>query len=396
MDQNNKVKKFKKINPNEYGGLLYGYEELFEIQKLLLSRKIFRYASRKISPTDQFETSVKKYLDVKYALGFNNGTSALKAALFAAGVKQGDRVLISAYTFIATAAAVVSLGAIPIPIDFDFNFCMNLDDLKTEVAKGCKAIVPVHLQGRTFDVRPIINIAKENGVLVIEDSCQAFGSKFKGISAGCFGDIGVYSFQQYKQISAGEGGMMVTNNEKYYKIAKNYSDHGIIRELMTWDNDEAVIGDNYRMNNLQAVILKLQMKKIRGVIRDQIKNRKYILSRVAGDKLATLISSPDVVGETGMNLFFLLKSKDLADQAIAHARLKNIEIRKMWDRPYYLHGVFQKAKLEPIALKKSVCTIAEDIAPRFVSISIPPTLTEKNLKHMVKEIRELQKLKLIS
>ena len=395
MDNQPKVKKFKKINPNEYGGLLYSYEEIYAIQQLLLEHKIFRYATRKISPTDQFETAVKKYLNVNYALGLNNGTSALKTALFAVGVKPGDRVLISAYTFIATAASVVSLGAVPIPIDFDFTTGLNLTELKAEIAKGCKVIIPVHLQGRSFDIRPIIKLAKANNIFVIEDSCQAFGAKFNGTSAGCFGDIGVYSFQQYKQVSAGEGGLLVTNNEQFYKTAKIYSDHGIVRELMTWDHDDAVIGDNYRMNNLQAVILNLQMKKIRTVIRDQIKNRKYILSRLNKSKLSSLISSPDLSGETGMNLFFLLADKNITDQVIAHSRTKNIEIRRMWDRPYYLHGVFSKVKLDPDSLHKNRCLVAEDIATRFVSISVPPTLTSSLLDKIVREIRFLQKTNLI-
>jgi len=396
MDKSNRIKKFKKINPNEFGGLLYGYEELFEIQKLLLENKIFRYASRKASKTDQFETMVKKFLNVRYALGLNNGTSALKTALFAVGVKPGDRVLISAYTFIATAASVVSLGAIPVPIDFDFTNGMDLKDLETEIAKGCKVIIPVNVQGRAFDIRPIIKLAKSNNIFVIEDSCQAFGAKFKDTYAGCLGDIGVFSFQQYKQVSAGEGGMLVSNNEKFYKIAKNYSDHGIVRDLMTWDSDEAMIGDNYRMNNLQAVILKIQMKRIKSVIRDQIHNRKYILSKIDPNKMTNMICSPDVSGETGMNIFFLLSNKEVADQVISHARAKNIEIRRMWDRPYYLHGVFKKVKLDPASLGKNDCLTAEDIATRFVSVSVPPTLTEKNLNKIASEIRELQKLKLIS
>lgn len=395
MDQSNKPKKFKKINPNEYGGLLYDYQELYEIQKILFTKKIFRYANRKTSVTDQFEALVSKYLNINYALGLNNGTSALKTALFAVGVKSGDRVLISSYTFIATAAAVVSLGAIPVPIDFDFTYGMNLADLELEIIKGCKAIVPVHLQGRTFDLGPIIKMAKIKHIFVIEDACQAFGSKFHGTYAGCFADIGVYSFQQYKQISAGEGGMLVTNNEQFYKVAKNYSDHGIVRELMTWDNDDAIIGDNYRMNNLQAVILKIQMKKIGKVIHDQIKNRKYILSRIDQDKISSLINSPDVAGETGMNLFFLSDTKEIADQIIAHSRAKNIEFRRLWDRPYYLHGVFKKAKLDPSSLNRNNCTIAEDVSSRLVSISIPPTLTEDYLNKIVREIKQLQKLKFI-
>ncbi|MFA5025741.1 MAG: aminotransferase class I/II-fold pyridoxal phosphate-dependent enzyme [Candidatus Shapirobacteria bacterium] len=395
MDQITKVKKFKKINPNEYCGLLYDQKEIDEIVRVLLHKKIFRYATRKISTTDQFENQVKKYMKVDYALGLNNGTSALKTALYAVGVKKGDRVLISAVTFIATAAAVISLGATPIPIDFDFTTGMNLDDLKKEVEKGCKAIIPVHLQGRTFNLEPILSLAKDHKIIVIEDACQAFASKLGNKCAGTFADIGVFSFQQYKQVSVGEGGMLVTNNEEYYRIAGRYSDHGMVRESMSWDDDKAMIGDNYRMSNLQAAILKIQMKKIKKVIRSQIKNRKYVLSKIDKRKITCLISSPDISGETGMNIFLLLRSKEDADQAIAHARNKNIELRKLWDRPYYLHGVFQKAKLTPKFLGRDNCLVAEDISQRLISISIPPTLDEKRLNRIAREIRQLQKLKYI-
>lgn len=395
MDKISKLKKIKKINPNEYGSLLYNFEELYEIQKILLNKKIFRYASRKKSVTDEFEDSIKKYLNVKYALGVNNGTSALKAALFAAGVKRDDRVLISSFTFIATAAAVVSLGAIPIPIDFDPNYCLDLKDLKTEIKKGCKAIIVVHLQGRTFDLSSILTIAKSKKIIVIEDACQAFASKFRGKYAGTFADIGVYSFQQYKQISAGEGGMVVTNNKMFYNIAKNYTDHGIVRDLMTWDNDASMIGDNYRMNNLQAAILKIQIKKIKEIIHSQKFNRAYILKKIDQDKISNLVNSLDVSGETGMNIFFLLDSKKVADLAIAHARTKNIEVRKLWDRPYYLHGVFKKAKLDPLSLGKNICSTAEDMTGRLVSISVPPTLTVRLLDRIILEIIQLKKLNYI-
>jgi 8-amino-3,8-dideoxy-alpha-D-manno-octulosonate transaminase len=395
MAQSDKIKKFKKINPNEYCGLLYDQKEIDAITKVMLHQKIFRYASRKISTTDQFETQVKNFLKIKYALGLNNGTSALKTALFSIGIERGDRVLISAVTFIATAAAVISLGAIPIPIDFDFTYGMNLDDLKGEIGKGCKAIIPVHLQGRVFNLEPILDLAKKNNILVIEDSCQAFAAKYKDKYAGTFADIGVYSFQQYKQVSVGEGGMLVTNNEEFYQIAKRYSDHGIIRELMTWDDDGAVIGDNYRMSNLQAAVLKVQMKKIKSTIKKQQKNRKYILKKIDKNRISSMIVSPDSSGESGMNIFFLFDTKNIADQAIAHARNKNIEFRKLWDRPYYLHGVFEKAKLTPDFLKREPCLIAEDISQRLVSVSVPPTLNEKQLNRIAREILQLQKMKYI-
>jgi dTDP-4-amino-4,6-dideoxygalactose transaminase len=168
----------------------------------------------------------------------------------------------------------------------------------------------------------------------------------------------------------------------------------MVRETMTWDDEMATIGDNYRMNNLQAAVIKIQIKKIKSILKSQIKNRMYILKHVG--KVDNLINSPDIKGETGMNILFLLKNKETADLAIINAREKNIEIRRLWDKPYYVHGVFKKFKLRPEDLDKNKCVVAEDISSRLVSISVPPTLDQKNLNRIIREIRQLKKIKIIS
>ncbi|KKS52116.1 MAG: Glutamine-scyllo-inositol transaminase [Parcubacteria group bacterium GW2011_GWA2_42_28] len=390
-----RTKKIEKINPNEFGGLLYDHQELDAVLHVLFDAKIFRYAGRKLSKVDRFENEIKKYLRVKYALGLNSGTSALKTALYAIGVKPHDRVLISAYTFIATAASVVNLGAIPIPIDFDMNNCMNLSILEQETNKGCTAIIPVHLQGRAFNIEPILKVARQHNIPVIEDACQAFASKYHDTPAGVFGDIGVYSFQQYKQISSGEGGLIVTNNENYYRRAKIYSDHGMVRELMSWDSTEAMIGDNLRINNLQAAILRVQLKKVSRLLVRQKKNRSYILSHIDSSNIKSIVNSGDIEGETGMNIMFLTSSAKIATGLIAHAKQRKIEFRRLWDRPYYKYDVFRVNKLTPEYLGSANCERAEDISQRLISLSISPTLSEDNLKNIVLEIKALLGLKYI-
>lgn len=389
------AQKRKKINPNEYGSLSYNQSTLEKIKTVLFRKKIFRYSSRKESYVDQFEESAKKMLDVKCALGVNNGTSALKTALRAIEIKPGDRVLISAYTFIATAASVISFGGIPVPIDFDFITGMDLSDLQRELKKGCSAIILVHLQGYTFNISPILTLAKKKKIPVIEDACQAFGSSYKGIYAGCFADIGAFSFQQYKQVSCGEGGLIVTNNEQYYKKAKIYSDHGMVRELMSWDSDDALIGDNYRMNNLQAAILIPQISKLNKMISIQKRNKKYILNHIIPTKTNCLVKSLDESGETGMNILFFAKSKEIAEAIISHAKIRKIEFRRLWDRPYYKYRVFERIKLTPNHLKKPTCNKAEDIAQRLLALSLSQALKKEALTKIVLEIRKLQEKQLI-
>lgn len=395
MDKGYKKSKLR-LNPNEYGGLLFNAQKLTEIKKILYEKKIFRYATKEISPTDEFENAVKEYLGIRYALGLNNGTTALKTALFCIGIKPKDRVLISAYTFIATAASAISFGAIPIPIDFDWEYGMNLDDLQREIKKGCKAIIPVHLQGRAFNLTPILKIARNKNIPVIEDACQAFGAQYQGEFAGCMADIGTYSFQQYKQMSAGEAGMLVTNNEKYFKIARTYSDHGMIRESMNWEGEEALIGDNYRMNNLQAAILNVQIRKIKTIISSQIKKRNYILKKIKKAGLASIVNSFDISGETGMNILFLTESKDKADQIIAHSQEHHIQFRRIWGKPYYLHGIFKRIKLDIEALRKADCVAAEDISQRLLALSVPPILSTRDLDKLVKEILLLKEVRLLT
>lgn len=392
----NQFRKAKKINPNEFTGLMLDHKELEGIMHVLFESKIFRYASRKKSVVDDFEADIRKYLNLRYALGLNNGTSALKAALVALGIKTSDRVLISSYTFIATPASVISVGGIPVAIDLDLKFGMDLVQLEEELKKGCSAIIVVHLQGRAFDILSILKLAKKYKVPVIEDACQAFSSKLNGKYAGTMADIGVYSFQQYKQLSSGEGGMLVTNNESYFKRAKTYSDHGIVREQMSWDVDGAMIGDNLRMNNLHAAILRSQLKKLPTVIRLQKMKRSYVMNRINGNQMSSILRSTDIEGETGMNIFFLVQSEEIATQIINHSKKRKIEFRRLWDRPYYKHGVFTTLKLIPENLGSKQCKNAEDISKRLISVSIPPVLTDQYLDLIASEINTLKKLKYLS
>ena len=376
------------INPNEYGSLYFDNKEENAVLNVLKNEKIFRYASDKVSTTDKFEEMLKKKVNCKYALGVTNGTSGLITALIGCDVKAGDRVLVSSYTFLATALAVKCLEAIPVPLNIDLQNGFDLQDLEEELKKGCKAVIVVQLQGRCFDLSKVKCLLEKYNVKLIEDSCQAFGAKIKDECAGTIGDVGVYSFQQFKQISCGEGGAVVTSNKTIYQKMRNYTDMGAERNLFpNWNGNDVLFGQNYRMNNIMAAILCEQLKKVDNIILKQQKSRNYILSKV---KLNNLINSVDPNGDTGMNILLLLNSKEEFNNVKEIGDKQNIEVRRMWNGLYFENELFKRNKLTDVDLKNNSCSKSKELVDRLAVISIPPILNKEDCNKIIDFLNEIK------
>ena len=376
------------INPNEYGSLYFDNKEENAVLNVLKNEKIFRYASDKVSTTDKFEEMLKKKVNCKYALGVTNGTSGLITALIGCDVKAGDRVLVSSYTFLATALAVKCLEAIPVPLNIDLQNGFDLQDLEEELKKGCKAVIVVQLQGRCFDLSKVKCLLEKYNVKLIEDSCQAFGAKIKDECAGTIGDVGVYSFQQFKQISCGEGGAVVTSNKTIYQKMRNYTDMGAERNLFpNWNGNDVLFGQNYRINNIMAAILCEQLKKVDDIILKQQKSRNYILSKV---KLNNLINSVDPNGDTGMNILILLNSKEEFNNVKEIGDKQNIEVRRMWNGLYFENELFKRNKLTDVDLKNNSCSKSKELVDRLAVISIPPILNKEDCNKIIDFLNEIK------
>ena len=376
------------INPNEYGSLYFDNKEENAVLNVLKNEKIFRYASDKVSTTDKFEEMLKKKVNCKYALGVTNGTSGLITALIGCDVKAGDRVLVSSYTFLATALAVKCLEAIPVPLNIDLQNGFDLQDLEEELKKGCKAVIVVQLQGRCFDLSKVKCLLEKYNAKLIEDSCQAFGAKIKDECAGTIGDVGVYSFQQFKQISCGEGGAVVTSNKTIYQKMRNYTDMGAERNLFpNWNGNDVLFGQNYRINNIMAAILCEQLKKVDDIILKQQKSRNYILSKV---KLNNLINSVDPNGDTGMNILLLLNSKEEFNNVKEIGDKQNIEVRRMWNGLYFENELFKRNKLTDVDLKNNSCSKSKELVDRLAVISIPPILNKEDCNKIIDFLNEIK------
>lgn len=229
-----------------------------------------------------FEKKVASFLKSKHSVALSSGTAAIKTALKAVGVGPGDEVITQCFNFIATVEAILDCGAKPVITNIDETLNMDPEDLEKVITKKTKAIIPVHMLGFSAEIKKIINIAKKRKIPVIEDVCEAFGAKYHNKYLGNFGDIGVFSFDYNKTITTGEGGMIITNNKKYFKYAKEYHDHGHENnpKYPRGEDTKSIYGFNYRMTEMQAAVGLEQLKKIKFILRDNKTKYKSLYQKI--------------------------------------------------------------------------------------------------------------------
>ncbi|MBI1767939.1 MAG: DegT/DnrJ/EryC1/StrS family aminotransferase [Bacteroidetes bacterium] len=213
---------------------------------------------------DKFESDFARFCGTKHAIAVSNGTVAIHLALVAHRIGPGDEVIIPNLTFVATANAVLHAGAVPVLVDIDpFNLCIDPNKIEEAITPRTKAIMPVHLYGHPCDMKAIIEIAKRNNLLVIEDAAEAHGAKAYGKTVGNWGDCATFSFYGNKNLTTGEGGMITTNDEEYNLRCRYLRDHAMSKEKRYWHTE---VGYNYRMTNIQAALGCAQLERIQDLM----------------------------------------------------------------------------------------------------------------------------------
>lgn len=257
---------------------IIGDEEIKAVKAILEKGTLTSASNKGGKNVQDFEKNVASYVKSNYAVAVNSGTAALQASLYALDVKKGDEVLLPSFTFIATANAVVSVGAKPVFVDIlKENFTMDPNDLEKKITKKTKAVIPVHLYGNVSFINQISEIAKKNDLRVIEDAAQSLGSTLKGKHTGTFSDLGCYSMYPAKVMTSGEGGFIVTNNKKLFEKLKMIRNHGMFHGY-----DSKIFGLNFRLPEISAAIAKIQLKKLPSFLSKRRKNAK-ILSELISD-----------------------------------------------------------------------------------------------------------------
>jgi 8-amino-3,8-dideoxy-alpha-D-manno-octulosonate transaminase len=300
------------------GAELLGKEELKELSVLFETGILARYSldqERKgIWKVRDFEKAFTKYFGSAYALGVSSGSCALKIALTALNVGPGDEVICPAFTFLATYEACLEVGAIPVMADIDDTLNLDPDDIPNKITERTKAIIPVHMCGAPARMDKILKVARKHKLLVLEDNAQACGASIKGKYTGTFGQMGIFSFDHYKTITTGEGGMILTDDLDLYHRAEWYHDHGhdhlstVHRAL----DGRTILGFNYRMNEVQGAIGLAQLRKLNRVLAAQRKNKaaiEAVLAPIPGLKFRAV---PDPEGDSATHLAFNLPTEKLA------------------------------------------------------------------------------------
>ena len=285
--------------------------EINAVSEVLRSGKLFRFVED--SNVAAFEKEAAALLGMNHALMVNSGTSALVCALTGIGVGPGDEVIVPAYTFIATAAAVVGAGAVPVIAEIDESLGMDPADAERKITPHTKAILPVHMQGVPCRLEDVTALARRHNLKVVEDCCQCVGGQYKGKYAGTWGDVGAWSLNYYKVISCGEGGLVFTNDYDAYERTAFASDPAMPMWMSDkeWQNPP-FSRQCYRPSELMGAIARVQLSKIRDILSHTRRLKKAFLAELEEPKGYLPQHVDDPAGECGISAAIIIKDPELA------------------------------------------------------------------------------------
>jgi dTDP-4-amino-4,6-dideoxygalactose transaminase len=256
-----------------------GLREWIATGRAIADGSLLRY-NDKAQFTAKFERRLGDYIGVKHVLTVTSGTSALIAALAAAGIGPGDEVLVPAYTWMATAAAPVHVGAVPILVDIDETLTISPEDIARKITPYTRAIIPVHMGNAPCNMDAIMKIAAAHKLIVIEDAAQSAGVRYKEAFCGAIGDIGIFSFNKMKNINVGEGGAVLTNDPRYFARARSYHDLGaLVRGHDETFNEPNLIGTNMKVTDIQGAMLHVQLSKVVPML-ERMRKRRAVLADI--------------------------------------------------------------------------------------------------------------------
>ena len=323
----------------------------------------------------EFANLFSNYLGTKYALPVATGTAALHLALLALEIKPSDEVVVPALTFISPASMTAAIGAKPVFVDVaKDDFLIDQKKIEEKISKKTKAIIVVHLYGHPVVMEPILKLANKYNLKIIEDCAEALGAKYKGKFVGSYGDLACFSFYGNKFITTGEGGMLTTNNHRFFSLAQLYCDHGMTKKLRYYHR---VVGFNYRMTAMQAALGKSQLKKLPKFL----KLRKNI-NEVYQKELKELtqikwVKPAELTNPTCWLTTILLPNKQLRDRLSDHLFKKGVETRKVF---------FPIPGMPPYPTTEKFPN-AHKVAGRGLSLPTFVGLKNSEIKYICKEIK---------
>ncbi len=319
-----------------------------------------------------FEKEVARFVGTKYAVATSSGTAGLHLALVTQEIKSGDEVITSPFSFVASANAILYVGAKPIFADIDSK-TLNIDATKIEAAitKKTRAILPVHIFGYPIDYNKILKIAKKHKLKIIEDACESLGAKYKGKMVGSFGNLSVFAFYPNKQITTGEGGMIVTNDQKQYLLLKSLVNQGRSDSGQWLVHDK--LGFNYRMDEMSAALGYVQMKKIKFILNSRKKVANFYKKYLNGIKEVRLIADDDRIYKRSWQTFVVILTDDINRNKV----IERLGVYKIQSKPYLPSIHLQPFFRKKFNFREKMFPVSESISKSSLALPLFTDMSEK-------------------
>jgi dTDP-4-amino-4,6-dideoxygalactose transaminase len=406
--------------PLEFPGAhYYDQEEVDAVVRVLKSRSPYRYYGLDHQrEAENFEKEFAGFLGVPYAVAVSSGTGALHVALSALGVGPGQEVIIPAYMWVSVIAAVVNHGAIPVLADIDETFGLNASAVEKQITPRTAGIIVVHMSGAPVDVQEIRKVARAHKLFLLEDCAQCCGGRVGGQPVGTFGDMGIYSFQLNKNMTSGEGGCVVTRDERLYQRAVAAQDLGYARDakgrLIEDDPSLRLWGRGYRMDELRAAILRVQLRKLPRIIESMHRSKYRIRKALEAFPQVQLRRIVDPVGDTGCFLITTYADAATAREVCHALRAEGILTYPqgvsnvvMTDWGLHLYGnntsLMERASVDdrgnPWSLaenaeshpsyERGTCPAADSLFERSIIIAVPSCLTTQDEDGIVRAFEKV-------
>jgi len=307
---------------------------------------------------NELEQELQDRLDVKHAQLTSSGTTALNVALAVLGVGAGDEVIMPTFTFVASFESILASGATPILVEIDDTLTLDPTAVEAAITPNTKVVMPVHMCGSMADLDALKAICEKHDVYLLEDACQAFAGTYKGKALGSIGDVGCFSFDYVKTITCGEGGAMITNNDKFALHADHYSDHGHDHV----GNDRGAeshpfIGYNFRISELNAAVGLAQIRRIDNFIAIQRKHKKVLKDALATIPEVSFRRIPDEDGDSATFLSFFMSTAELSSKVVT--AFKEFGVDAYWN--YYENSWHYIKKWDHLKDMKTLFPVSDQI-----------------------------------
>ncbi len=379
-----------------------GKKEIDAVAKVIHSGRVFRYADK--GECNRFERRYSRYLDVQHCMMSASGTTALTAALVGVGLGPGDEVLVPACTYIATAISVVAAGAIPVIVDIDESITISPAAVEAAIGPKTRGVIPVHMWGLPCDMDAIMAVAERHGLVVVEDACQAVGGGYKGRKLGSLGHAGAFSFNYYKNMTCGEGGAAVTNDEAVFDRIRCAIDCCRFYWTSREEAPSLFTSNGARASEFEGAIMNVQLDRLDPVIRALRRQKRRILRETADVGLQPSRAN-SIDDECGSHVMYILPSAEQTDEfaRIAGTGIAGKTGRHVyteWDPIFARHGA-PNERMNPFAFPENqdcrmdyrhdMCAASLDILYRTVMVSLDPDRRRPDVSKLIRRLRRAAK-----